>query len=192
MVGKMDAAPRVPIETADQWREWLEGNAASSDGVWMVLWRPATGRSRITYDAAILEALCFGWIDGQAKPLDQERSMLWFAPRSPTSAWAATNKARVEKLVADGRMRPEGQRLIDLAKANGMWTVLDGPHAGIEPRDLTAALDRVPAARAEWDSWTPGVRRMGLTSIALARKPGTRVARIERIVADAALGRRPG
>lgn len=190
-MGKMDDAERLPIETVEQWRAWLDANATGCDGVWMVLWRPATGRSRIGYDEAILEALCFGWIDGQSKPLDEERSMLWFAPRSPSSAWAATNKARVEKLEAEGRMRPEGRRLIDLAKANGMWTVLDGPEAGVEPSELTAALDAEPAARAEWDSWTPGVRKVALTAIALAKRPETKAARIARTVADAAAGKRP-
>ena len=117
--------------------------------------------------------------------------MLWFAPRSPSSAWAATNKARVAKLEAEGRMRPEGRRLIDLARANGMWTVLDGAEAGVEPPELTAALDAEPAARREWDSWTPGVRKVALTAIALAKRPQTRTARIARIVADAAVGKRP-
>ncbi len=191
MTGKMDAAPRVHVETLDQWRAWLEEHGGTSDGAWMVLWRPATGRARISYDDAILEALCFGWIDGQSKPLDGERSMLWFAPRSPGSAWAATNKARVERLLAEGRMRPAGQRLIDLAKQNGMWTVLDGPEAGVEPPDLVEALDAAPAARAAWDSWTKGLRKAALTSIALAKRPETRAARIARLVADAAAGRRP-
>lgn len=190
-MGKMDDAERVPIESVDQWRGWLAANGATCDGVWMVLWRPATGLSRISYDDAILEALCFGWIDGQSRPLDDDRSMLWFAPRSPASAWAATNKARVEKLEAEGRMRPEGRRLIDLAKANGMWTVLDGPEAGLEPPELTAALDTVPAARAEWDGWTPGLRKVALTAIALAKRPETRAARIAKTVADAAAGKRP-
>ena len=182
----MDEAPRVPIETVGEWHAWLEANASSCDGAWLVLWRPATGRARISYDDAILEALCFGWIDGQSKPLDDERSMLWFAPRSPSSAWAGTNKARVEKLIAEGRMRPEGQRLIDAAHSNGMWTVLDGPEAGIEPPDLTEALDASSAARAGWDSWTPGVRKAALTSIALAKRAETKASRIARIVADAA------
>lgn len=187
----MDDAQRLPIETVEQWRAWLEANAASCDGVWMVLWRPATGRPRISYEDAILEALCFGWIDGQSKTLDGERSMLWFAPRSPTSAWAGTNKARVAKLEAEGRMRPEGRRLIDLAKENGLWTVLDGAEAGIEPPELAAALDAVPAARAEWDGWTPGLRKAALTAIALAKRPETRTARIAKTVADAAAGKRP-
>jgi uncharacterized protein YdeI (YjbR/CyaY-like superfamily) len=190
-MGKMDAAPRVPIEDVEEWRAWLEANGESADGVWMVLWRPGTGRSRIDYDTAIREALCFGWIDGQAKPLDDERSMLWFAPRSVSSAWAGTNKARIADLIAEGRMRPAGQRLIDIAKQNGMWEVLDGPEAGVEPPELTAALDAEPAARAAWDSWTPGVRKVALTAIALARRPETRTARIARTVADAAAGRKP-
>ncbi|GAA4360367.1 YdeI/OmpD-associated family protein [Microbacterium rhizosphaerae] len=190
-MAKMDDAPRVHVETVDDWRTWLHAHSASSDGAWLVVWRPATGRSRIDYEDAVLEALCVGWIDGQAKPLDDERSMLWFAPRSPNSAWAGTNKARVAMLVAEGRMRPAGQRLIDLAQANGMWTVLDGPEAGIEPPDLTAALDADPAARMQWDAWTPGVRKAALSAIALAKKPETRRARIARIAADAAAGRKP-
>lgn len=190
-MAKMDDAPRVHVETVDDWRTWLDEHSESSDGAWMVMWRPTTGRSRIDYEAAVLEALCVGWIDGQAKPLDDERSMLWFAPRSPTSAWAGTNKARVATLIAEGRMRPAGQRLIDLAQANGMWTVLDGPEAGVEPPDLTAALEADPAARAQWDAWTPGARKVALTAIALARKPETRSARIARTVADAAAGRKP-
>jgi uncharacterized protein YdeI (YjbR/CyaY-like superfamily) len=190
-MAKMDDAPRVHVETVDDWRAWLDEHSESSDGAWMVMWRPVTGRSRIDYEAAVLEALCVGWIDGQAKPLDEERSMLWFAPRSPGSAWAGTNKARVAILIAEGRMRPAGQRLIDFAQANGMWTVLDGPEAGVEPPDLTAALDAHPSARAQWDAWTPGVRKVALTAIALAKKPETRTARIARTVADAEAGRKP-
>jgi uncharacterized protein YdeI (YjbR/CyaY-like superfamily) len=190
-MGKMDDADRVPIEALADWTAWLETNADTCDGVWMVLWRPATERPRIDYDTAIREALCFGWIDGQAKPLDDERSMLWFAPRAATSAWAGTNKARIAELIAEGRMRPAGQRLIDLAKENGTWELLDGPEAGIEPPELAAALDAEPTARATWDAWTPGVRKAALTAIALARRPETKTARIERLVADAAAGRKP-
>jgi len=190
-MGKMDTAPRVPVESVAQWREWLEEHAATGDGAWLVLWRPATGRPRIDYEEAVLEALCVGWIDGQSKPLDDERSMLWFAPRSPASAWAATNKARIARLAAEGRLRPEGQRLVDLARENGMWSVLDGPDAGIEPPALTAALDADPAARANWDAFPPSARKIALTAIAMARKDETKAARIARIVADAAAGRRP-
>lgn len=190
-MGKLDDAERVHVETIEQWRDWLEHNGASSDGVWVVLWRPATNRPRIDYEDAILEALCVGWIDGQSKPLDDERAMLWFAPRSPASAWAGTNKARVARLIAEGRMRPAGRRLVELAQRNGQWTVLDGPEAGIEPPELTEALDADAAARATWDSWTPGVRKVALTSIALAKRPETRAARIARVVSDAAAGRRP-
>lgn len=188
---RMEGAPRLHLETVEQWRAWLEENGAVSDGVWLVSWKAATGRPRVEYEDAVLEALCVGWIDGQAARLDDERSMQWYAPRSPASTWAATNKARVARLTAEGRMRPAGQRLVDLAKANGMWTVLDGPEAGVEPPELSAALDAVPAARAAWDGFPPSSRKMGLTAIAMARKPETKAARIARIVADAAEGRRP-
>lgn len=191
-MGRMDTAERVPIETVAQWRGWLESHAGDCDGVWVVLWRPATGKPRIDYEAAICEALCVGWIDGQSKPLDEQRSMLWFAPRSPRSAWAGTNKRRVAQLTAEGRMRPAGQQLIDVAKQNGMWTVLDGPEAGLEPPELAEALDAAPAARTNWDAWPRGIRKAALTSIALAQRAETKAARIAKIVADAAEGRRPG
>ncbi len=191
MAKKMDAAPRVHVESAEEWRAWLEEHGETADGVWLVTWQATTGRPRVAYEDAVLEALCVGWIDGQAQRLDDERSMQWYAPRSPGSTWAATNKARVAQLTAEGRMRPAGQRLVDMAKANGMWTVLDGPEAGIEPSELTAALDAVPAARAAWDAFPPSARKMGLTAIAMAKKPETKTSRISRIVADAAEGRRP-
>lgn len=189
---KMDAAPRVHLETVEQWRAWLEENGETADGVWLVTWKTATGRPRVGYEDAVLEALCVGWIDGQAQQLDDERSMQWYAPRSPRSTWAATNKERVAQLTAEGRMRPAGRRLVDLAKANGMWTVLDGPEAGIEPPELTAALDAVPAARSAWDAFPASARKMALAAIAMAKRPETKASRIARIVADAAEGRRPG
>src|SRR5690606_42150010 len=134
--------------------------------------------------------LCFGWIDGPVRTFDDGTVGQWFSPRRPTSGWAATNKARIAELEAAGMLAPAGIRAIEVAKANGSWTVLDGPEAGIEPPELTAALDAVPAARAAWDGFPPSSRKMGLTAIAMARKPETKAARVARIVADAAEGRR--
>ncbi len=88
-------------------------------------------------------------------------------------------------------LAPAGIRMVEAAKADGSWTLLDGPEAGIEPPELTAALDAVPAAREQWDAFPPSVKKFGLTQIATAKRPATREARIAKIVADAAEGRRP-
>lgn len=108
--------PQVHAETVAAWRSWLRTNHARSSGVNLVSWTTATGRPRITYDEAVTEALAYGWVDSKARTIDDERSMLWFCPRKPTSGWSRPNKRRVELLLAEGRMAPAGQAVIDLAK----------------------------------------------------------------------------
>lgn len=181
-MGKLEDADRVAVSSGLQWRAWLEAHPEST-GVWAVA-------PRHLYDDLVEEALCFGWIDGTAAS-DGEGSRLWFAPRSPASAWASSNRDRVERLVREGRMTPRGQALIDAAHANGMWSVLMGPEAGVEPDELRAALAAAPDARATWDAYPPSVRKQALTAIALAKTPATITRRITSIVAAATEGRRP-
>ena len=114
-------APRVHVETAEQWRSWLVEHHLSERCVWAVTWRRPTGRPFPTYDELVEEALCVGWVDSTAKKLDEERSMLYFARRRPKSAWADSNKARVLRLEAAGRMLPAGQAEVDRARADGRW-----------------------------------------------------------------------
>jgi len=188
-MGKLEDAEEVVVTSAAEWRSWLEANAGTSTGVWVLMPKDASTTRGDLYAPLVEEALCFGWIDAVARPGDTH-AKLWFAPRSPKSAWAASNKERVSRLLADGRMTPAGQALIDAAQANGMWTVLEGPEAGIEPAELTAALDAIPQARATWDAFSPSARKLALTHIAMARTAGTVTRRIESIVAAAARGER--
>jgi uncharacterized protein YdeI (YjbR/CyaY-like superfamily) len=190
-MGALDEGVKVAVPDAAAWRTWLEENHASRRGAWLVRGRgPAVARY-VAYEEAICEALCFGWIDGPVRVFDDETSGLWMSPRRPASGWAATNKARLVRLHAEGRMAAAGLRAIEVARANGWWEVLDGPEAGIEPPELTAALDAAPLARANWDAFPASVKKLGLTHIAVARRPETRAARIAKIVADAAEGKRP-
>lgn len=184
-------AEQVPIETISAWHEWLRDNHHRPDGVWVVLWRSHTGRPHPTYDELIREALCWGWIDGQSKSLDADRSLLWFTRRKATSVWAASNKARVAELEAQGRLQPAGIAQIEQAKADGRWTLLESAEALIEPTELAAALDAAPSARRYWDGLTPGVRKQALSWIAIAKRPETRTARIAQISARAGRGERP-
>lgn len=193
-MGALDEGERVRATDAAAWRDWLEKNHERAAGVWLLSVRGA-GADGVGYEDAVRQALCFGWIDGPVRVFDEgtddRANGQWFSPRRPGSGWAATNKARIIALEAEGQLAPAGIRAIELAKANGSWTMLDGPEAGIEPDELTAALDAVPAAREEWDAFPPSVRKFGLTHIAMAKRPETRAARIAKIVADAAEGKRP-
>jgi len=175
-------APHVFVEERATWRAWLEANHATSRGVWLVTWRSRSGKPGLPYEDAIQEALCFGWVDGTAGTVDDERGKLYFAPRKPRSGWAATNKARVEHLIAEGRMQPAGLAAIERARANGSWEVLDSVERLEVPADLAAALAARPPAAANFAAFPPSVRKQLLGSVATARRPETRAARIEKLV----------
>jgi len=176
-MGALDEAPAV--ETADRatWRAWLEANHASARGVWLVSWRRGHG-TPIDYGEAVEEALCFGWIDSRGEVVDGRRSRLYFAPRTPSSAWSASNKERVARLVREGRMAPAGLAAIERARANGSWSLLDSVEQGVVPDDLAAALAAHPPAADRFAAFTPSVRKQILAWIATARRPETRAARI--------------
>ncbi len=186
----LDDAPQLQADDRATWREWLEANHATARGVWLVTWRPRSGRIGLEYEAAIEEALCFGWVDSTGGRLDDDRGKLYFAPRKPRSVWAATNKARISRLIADGRMQPAGLAVIERAIANGSWTTLDGPERLEVPPDLAAALELHPPAGARFAAFPPSARKMMLGWIALAQRPLTRAARIEEVAAAAARNER--
>ena len=183
-------APRVHFETIDEWRAWLADNHERPDGVWLVTWRRPTGRPAPVYEDQIVEALRYGWVDSTAKKLDDERTMLYFARRRPGSEWARTNKVRVARLEAESRMLPQGQAVVDRARADGSWTLLDAVEDLIVPDDLALALDRQTGARAQWEQFTPSARKQILWWIVQAKRPETRAARIDETARRAALGER--
>ncbi|MBO0980848.1 YdeI family protein [Microbacterium sp. SD291] len=189
-MGALDDGERIRAADAAAWRTWLEESHGRAAGVWLLSVRgnDATG---VGYEDAVRHALCFGWIDGPVRTFDDQTVGQWFSPRRAASGWAATNKARLAELEAAGMLAPAGVRAIEVAKANGSWTMLDGPEAGIEPPEFAEALDAAPAARANWDAFPKSVKKLGLTQIATAKRVETRAARIAKIVADAAEGKRP-
>jgi uncharacterized protein YdeI (YjbR/CyaY-like superfamily) len=189
-VSALDDAPWVETDDRASWRAWLEANHATSMGAWLVTWRPRSGRVGLDYEAAIEEALCFGWVDSTGGRVDDERGKLYFAPRKPRSGWAATNKARVERLLAEGRMQPAGLAAIERAKANGSWEVLDSVERLEVPDDLAAALAAHPAAAANFAAFPPSARKQHLAWIAFAMRPETRATRIRQIAEAAARNER--
>ena len=189
-MGKLDDTERVAAETSADWRRWLSANHARSDGVWLVSWRKHTGRPAMTYDEAVCEALCVGWVDSVPRKLDDDQTMLYFAPRKAGSGWSAPNKERVERLERTGRLKAAGRRVIDAARADGSWTRLDDVEALVVPDDLAAALDARPPARENFASFPRSARRGILEWIDSARRPETRQRRVDETAELAQQGER--
>jgi uncharacterized protein YdeI (YjbR/CyaY-like superfamily) len=185
-----DDAPFVEVQDRETWRAWLEANHAAASGVWLVTFRAASGRPALEYGVSVEEALCFGWVDSRGGKVDDLRSKLYFAPRRPTSGWSASNKERVERLIAEGRMAPAGLAAIERAKANGSWTALDAVERLEVPPDLAAAFAERPPAADMWDAFPKSARRAILLWISGAKRPGTRAARIAETATMAQRGER--
>lgn len=190
-VSALDGKPMVEVYSRAAWREWLQANHATSTGVWMVTARARKGAAALDYEAAVEEGLCFGWVDSTAGVVDEERGKIYFAPRKAKSPWAASNKGRVERLIRDGLMQPAGLAVIEQAKANGYWTILDGPERLEVPADLAAALAAAAPAEANFGAWPPSIRKQQLAQIAYAMRPETRAARITKVVDFAQRNERP-
>jgi uncharacterized protein YdeI (YjbR/CyaY-like superfamily) len=182
--------PQVHLERREDWRVWLAEHHATADGVWLVSWRKVTGRPAVGYDAAVEEALCFGWIDSLARKLDEERGMQLFTPRRPGSRWSRSNKERVARLEAAGLIAPAGAAVIEAARADGSWTALDDVENLVIPSDLAAALAARPGAAEHWEAFPRSVKRSILMWILDARRPATRARRVEETAVAAAEGRR--
>jgi uncharacterized protein YdeI (YjbR/CyaY-like superfamily) len=167
-MGALDRAQLVQPSDRAAWRQWLEHNHATAEGVWLVTGRTGSSLPRLDYGESVEEALCFGWVDGQAGTIDEERSKLYFAPRKPGSPWAASNKERVARLMESGAMEPAGIAVIDRAKSDGSWSIFDSVDRFEEPPELKAALGSAANARENWNAWPKSVKRHFLAAIALA------------------------
>ncbi len=174
------------------WRRWLERNHASSPAVWLVIRKKGSRAQGVTYEEAVEEALCFGWIDGKLNRLDAERYKLWFAPRKPRSVWSATNRRRVAELIRSARMTEAGLAAIEAAERDGSWNALDETDSLVVPPDLAKALRANPAAKRHFEAFPPSSRKVILYWIQSAKRPETRGKRIEETVRLAADNIRPG
>ena len=178
MTAKLDTLARVTAETAAELREWLAKHHRQSASVWIVTYKKGASRPHLPWSDLVDEALCFGWIDSLPRKLDRERTLHLLSPRKAGSAWSAVNKAKVESLVAAGRMTQAGLAKIDAAKKDGSWTRIDAAHALAIPADLAAAFAPDPVAAANFAAFAPSSRRAILEWIALAKRPETRAKRV--------------
>jgi uncharacterized protein YdeI (YjbR/CyaY-like superfamily) len=183
--------PSVTATSRAAWRAWLQKHHAASTGVWVMIAKKHATQATVRYDEAVEEALCFGWIDARAQPVNDTFYRQLFTPRRARSAWAASNKRRVETLIAAGRMTDAGMKAIAVAKDNGAWDALTAAETLTVPDDLANALKRAAGAKKAFDAYTPGVRKQCLFHVTSAKRPETRAKRIASIVATAAAGRKP-
>jgi len=174
--------PLVAPASRREWRAWLEAHHADSPGVWLAVGKKGNTVTGLSYDEAVEEALCFGWIDSLAKRIDDDRYKQLMTPRKRGSAWAASNKERVARLAAQGLLAPAGQAAVEEAQVDGSWALLDEVEALIVPADLAAALAENRVAGRSFAALSPSKRRQILHWVASAKRPETRDKRIRETV----------
>lgn len=187
-MGKLDDLDRVSAADRTVWRAWLAANHDSSPGVWLVYHKKGSGKPSVSYDEAVEEALCFGWIDSKVNALDEERYMQVYTPRQPGSVWSRPNKERIERMIAAGLMTEAGLAKIEAAKADGSWGLLDAVDELIEPPELRVALDEDPAARDNFDALPDSAKKPALYWVYSAKRDATKADRVAQVVAAAAAG----
>jgi uncharacterized protein YdeI (YjbR/CyaY-like superfamily) len=167
----------------DEWREWLAQHHADADGVWIKFAKKASGIPTVTYAEAVEVALTYGWIDGQAKGIDELHYLQRFTPRRAQSVWSKINRTKAEALIESGAMQPAGLAEVERAKADGRWArAYDSPRTAIVPDDLRAALDADPVAAKFFESLDGNNRYAILHRIQGAKRAETRASRIAKFV----------
>jgi uncharacterized protein YdeI (YjbR/CyaY-like superfamily) len=186
-MGVQDDAEDVEPGTVEEWAAWLAKHHDRGVGVWLVSRRRAADRA-FSYEDSVIEALRWGWVDSTQKPVDDERSRIWFAPRRPGSIWTRPNKARIARLEAEGRLEAPGRAAVEAAKANGNWTLMDAVDDRVVPDDLAAAFDAHPGSREHWDTFSASAQKQMLGWVVMAKRAATRAQRVTVIAEAAARG----
>ena len=174
-----------------EWREWLQRNHDKKQSVWLIYYKKKSKIPTVTYSEAVDEALCFGWIDSKAKPLDEEKFMQFFSRRKEKSVWSKVNKEKIERLTKEGLMTKAGYEIIETAKQNGSWTILDEAEALIIPDDLEKEFQKRNNAKEYFLSLSRSDKRNILQWLVLAKRQETREKRINEIVELAGKNQKP-
>ncbi len=188
---KDDAAETFAPVSRAAWRKWLKQNHQSKKSVWLLLYKKEAGKPTISWGEAVEEALCFGWIDSKRKPIDHEKFIQFFSKRKTSGTWSKVNKEKILHLVEAGRMAQAGHDIIEAAKQNGSWNILDEVEELHIPKDLLSAFKHQPGSRAFFQSLSRSVRKAMLQWLVLAKRPETRNNRIETIATLAGMKQKP-
>lgn len=182
-----DPAPgleELVVADAEALRAWLRNNHATSPGVWLALTRKGGTVTTLTWQLAVDEALCVGWIDGQARKRDDQTSLIRLTPRGPRSSWSQRNVANVARLEQEGRMLPAGRAAVRAAQADGRWEVAYAPQSEADvPDDLAAAIAADPAAQAMFDVLSKANRFALIYRLGSVKRADTRARKIGEFVA---------
>jgi uncharacterized protein YdeI (YjbR/CyaY-like superfamily) len=181
--------PIVGFATQEEWRAWLADEHATSSGVWLKIAKAGGGSEGVSYADALEVALCYGWIDGQKRKLDDDHWLQRFTPRKARSRWSRINRDKAIALIERGEMQPSGLREVEAARADGRWdAAYAGQRTAAVPDDLRRALDADPAAAAFFSTLDSRNRYAILYRVQDAKKPETRARRIDKYVAMLAAG----
>lgn len=178
----MPELKKVTPKSRAAWRAWLDKNHATSTGIWLVFAKKHTGLSTVSYEDAVQEALCFGWIDSLVKSIDDRFHKQMFTPRKPKSRWSASNKARLEKLLKAGAMAPAGLAAVEQAKKSGSWKGYASVDAMTIPPELKRAFDANPEAKKNWPTYSASAQRSFLHMVHDAKRPETRERRVKQVI----------
>jgi uncharacterized protein YdeI (YjbR/CyaY-like superfamily) len=172
-------------ESKSAFRNWLIENHRTETNLWLIIYKKDSGTPSVTYDQAVDEALCFGWIDSSINKRDDESFYQYFAPRNPKSNWSRVNKLKVEKLISEGLITESGLKMIELAQQTGTWTALDDVENLINPSDLQEAFGENILAKEYFDLFPRSVKRGILEWLMNAKQAETRLKRITEIIEKA-------
>jgi uncharacterized protein YdeI (YjbR/CyaY-like superfamily) len=172
-------------DSKQSFRNWLIENHDKEQNVWLIIYKKDSGTPSITYDQAVDEALCFGWVDSSIKKNDEFSFYQYFARRNPKSNWSRVNKLKIERLMQEGLMAEAGLKMIAIAKESGTWTALDDVENLISPPDLQVELDKNPLAAEYFTLFPRSVKRGILEWLLNAKQPETRAKRINEIISKA-------
>jgi uncharacterized protein YdeI (YjbR/CyaY-like superfamily) len=182
MAGETLASPQL-FKSREAWAAWLERNHNQSTGLWLQIAKKGSGSRSVTYGEAVEIALCYGWIDGQKKPYDDEIWLQRFVPRSRRSIWSKINREKAEALIASGEIKPAGLAAIEQAKQSGRWdSAYDSPRGAAIPSDFQAALDASPRANAFFETLDKTNRYAVLWRIQTVKKAETRARKIGQFI----------
>ncbi len=174
-----------------EWREWLQENHSIQQSVWLIYYKKKSNMPTIFYSDAVDEALCFGWIDRKAKPMDDNKFMQFFSKRKANSVWSKVNKEKVQRLIDDKLMTKAGYYIIETAKQNGSWTILDEAEALIIPKDLDNEFQKRPNAKIYFLGLRRSDKRNILQWLVLVKRQETRQKRVTEIVELADQNQKP-